>query len=133
MGNNIVKPPSYLDTLNVVDIKSAQTLTRNFETTATNLYETEYERICTYLIKTINEKITFSASAGSNYIHINLHDKEYKMVILNQYRRNDYDNIYFDKLIKFIKKKYIKFEINITDYIDRYNKRHINKLIEIMW
>jgi len=133
MGNNIVKPPSYLDTLNVVDIKLAQTLTRQFEITATQLYETEYERICTLLIKNINEKITFSASAGSNYIEINLRDKEYKMVIPIQYKRKDYDDIYFDKLIKFIKKKYIKFAINIFDYIDRYNKRHINQLIEILW
>jgi len=76
-GNNIVKPPSYLDALNAVDTKSAQTLTRNFEITAAQLY--------------------------------------------------------FDKLIKFIKKKYIKFAINIFDYIDRYNKRHINQLIQIMW
>jgi hypothetical protein len=117
----------------VVDIKSAQTLTRNFKISANALYESEYERICTFLIKNINEKITFGASSGSNYIIINLHNKEYKMVIPIQYRINDYEDIYFDKLIKFIKKKYIKFTISITDYIDIYNKRHTNQLIEIMW
>ena len=133
MGNNIVKPPSYLDTLNVVDIKSAQTLTRQYNETATEIYEKEHERICTLLVKNINEKITFSASSGCNYIQIILRDKEYRMIIQSQYKKEKYDNIYFDKLLKFIKKKYAKFIVDFCDYIDNHNKSHMNQLLEIMW
>jgi len=133
MGNNIVKPPSYLDTLNVVDIKSAQTLTRQYNKTATEMYEKEHERICTLLVKNINEKITFSASYGFNYIKIILCEKEYRMIIQSQYKKEEYDNIYFDKLTKFIKKKYAKFIITFCDYIDENNKYYPEHFLKIMW
>ena len=133
MGNNVVKPPSYLDTLNIVDIKSAQTLTNQFDIRATELYDTEYERICILLVKTINEKITFNASNGCSYIQIILKEKQYKFTIPFQYKRDTYEDLYFNKLIKFIKMKYKKYIINIDIYIDNHNKSHMNQLLEIMW